>query len=141
MLHDVKDPLVVASVEYLFPIYKEVASYSNVQPGFVQANPEHTDLMLLHEKAWDIVAPQFDRERTEKKALFEQFATTNRTASDIHEIMPAALEGKVDTLFIENRTDIWGVYDPASDTVRLQEQDEPANVSLLNLLAIEVFLK
>lgn len=79
-------------------------------------------------------------ERQEKMAMFKQYDGTGKTSSDIRQVVPASIQGKIDTLFVENRADIWGIYDPEKQHVELHEEFEPPNVSLLNKTVIQTFL-
>lgn len=141
MLHDEPAPMVVASQDFLFPIYREANTYQHLMDGHVSCNPSELDPVFLHERAWEIVRPWFDRERKEKVALFEQLHDTERTSTDIGEIVPAALDGKIDALFLQTRSDIMGVNDPASREVKIQEDMNPPAVSLMNLAAVKTFLQ
>lgn len=140
ILHDLNAPLVMATVDYLYPIYRSVSSYAHLRPEYLQTNPDNADIYLLHEKAWDIVQPEFDKERRDKKALFEQFHDTSRTTATLSEIIPAALEGKIDALFIQNRSDIWGIYDPTDNQVSIHDSRHPGDVCLLNLIGAKALL-
>lgn len=141
MLHDEKPPLVVACLEYLFPIYKEVNSYTNLFPKAITKNPAELEVPLLHEHARELLRPYFDKKRQEKLELFSQFNETDRTSSDISEIVPAALEGKIDALFLENKADIFGIYNPNKNEVTTEQEHTEGNVSLMNLAATQVYLQ
>lgn len=140
MLHDETPPMVVASVDYLFPMYQEANTYQHLFPKHLSVHPSSMDLMLLHEKTWDILKSHFDRPRRDSLAQYAQFRDTDRTSADIRQIVPAALAGKVDTLFLQNRTDIWGLYNPANGEVEVHTEYQAPNVSLMNLVAVQVFL-
>jgi hypothetical protein len=85
--------------------------------------------------------PIFDEERKEKIALFKQYDGSGKTSSNnIEQIVPAAINGKIDTLFVRNNEDIWGIYDPEKGNVRVDEEPLPSSVSLLNKMAIKTFL-
>jgi hypothetical protein len=133
--------MVVASQDFLFPIYREANTYRHLMDRHVSCNPSQLDRVFLHERAWEVVQPLFDRERKEKAALFQQFHDTKRTSTDIEEIVPAALEGKIEALFLQNRSDIFGIYDPASREVEIQEDLELPGASLMNLAAVKTFLQ
>lgn len=141
MLHDESAPMVVACQDFLFPIYKEANTYKNLMDDHISSNPANLDKLLLHEKAWAVVQPFFDRERLEKLELSQQHHDTKRTSIDIREIVPAALEGKIEALFLKNSEDIWGIYNPTTREVRVQEMPQSPNVSLLNLAATKTFLQ
>ncbi len=133
-------PMVVASQDYLFSIYKEESSYKRLLDDHISCNLSETDTFLLHEMALEKVRPIFDKEQKEKVELFKQCDGTGRTSSEIEHVLPAALEGKIDALFLENGKDIWGVYNPEKRQVRIDGNPLPTNVSLLNKAAIKTFL-
>ncbi|MCJ7468308.1 MAG: hypothetical protein MUO53_16640 [Maribacter sp.] len=142
ILHDdQKPPLVVCSLDFHFPIYREVNSYQNLFPQHISGNPADKDVFLLHEEAWELLQPYFSKTRQEKLDQFSKFIGTGRTSSDINEILPAALEGNVDTLFLENRADIFGVYNPSTQEINIQDTHQIPNVSLMNLVAMKVLIK
>ncbi len=45
------------------------------------------------------------------------------------------MEGKIDTLFLENREEIWGNYDQQNRKVTIGDQQNNGNGSLMNLAA------
>lgn len=142
MLHDdQKPPLVVCCLDFHFPIYKEVNSYQNLFPEHISGNPADKDLLLLHEEAWKLLQPYFNKTKKEEIDQYVALQGTGRTSSTINKVLPAALEGKVAALFVENRADIFGVYDPSKQEVNVDDSHEIPNVSLMNLTAIEVFAK
>ncbi len=141
MLHDENPPMVVASQEYLFPMYKEVNDYKNLVDDPITKNLSELTPVFLHELAWEKVAPIFDQERQDKIDLFRQVHGTGKTAVDTSEVLYAALAGKIDTLFLENRTDIWGIYDPAENSVELSDRHHASNTSLMNMAAVKTLLQ
>ncbi len=141
MLHDEDAPMVVASREYLFPIYKEVNDYKELVDEPITKNLADLTPVFLHELAWEKVSPIFDQERQKKMELFRQFHGTGKTAVDTNEVLRAALTGKIDTLFLENRTDIWGIYDPSDNSVEPAEEHQASSVSLMNLAAVKTLLQ
>ena len=141
LLENENSPMLVASQDYLFSIYKGVNTYKYLLENHVTCDSEETDKFLLHKKAWKIMDPIFDKERIEKIDRFKQFDSTERTSSDINDILPAAFQGKIDTLFVEKGKDIFGIYDEIKHKVEVRENPEITTVSLLNMAAIKTFLK
>lgn len=141
LLVDENVPLLVASQDYLFAIYKGVNTYRYLLENHLSCDSDEKDKLRLHEKAWKVMGPIFDKERKNKIEDFEKYDSTNRTSSDINEVLPAAFQGKIDTLFIENGKDIFGVYDDKKHKVEVRENPEFTNVSLLNMAAIKTFLQ
>jgi hypothetical protein len=140
-IHNKNVPLVIACLDYLFPLYKEANTYHNLIQEHISCNPKDLTEKELHARALEKVEPLFSSEHEEKMAQFEQFHGTGRTSADIHEVLPAALYGKVDTLFLEKGSDIWGDYDPKTNEITVNNGDEFPHVSLSNLAAIKVFLQ
>jgi hypothetical protein len=136
-----KPPLVVGCLDFHFPIYQEVNSYQNLLPQHISGNPADKDALMLHEEAWELLQPYFNKTRQEKNDQFSKFIGTGKASSNLNEILPAVLEGKVDTLFLENRTDIFGIYNPSTREISIQDTHKVPNVSLMNLVAMEVLKK
>lgn len=131
-------PLVIASLDYLYPIYKHANTYPFLFDGHVSGNPEYTTNQELHQKAWNLLSSHFDLEHRTKAARYAQLAGTARTSTDIHEIIPAAKAGRIDALFLDARYEIWGVYDIPKDEVRVHETQNLSNTSLINLATVYV---
>jgi hypothetical protein len=140
VLKDKKAPMLIASQPYLFSIYKNENSYKNLLDDLISCNLSETDKSLLHELAWEKIEQIMDVDRKEKISLFKQYDGTGRTSSEIEQVLQSAWDGKIDTLFVESRADIWGIYDPEKRHVRVDEEPSPSNVSLLNKIAIKTFL-
>lgn len=140
-LNDKKSPMVIASQDYLFSIYAEVNTYKHLLKNHITSDSKETNTSLLHDMAWEMMAPYFDEPRKEKTEQFKQYEGTGRTSSDIKQIVPASFQGKIDTLFIENREDIFGIYDAEKHKVEIRDNQDKTHVSLLNIAAIKTFLK
>lgn len=139
ILHDdQKPPLIICSLDFYFPIYQDVNTYHNLYPRHVSGNPADKDITLLHEEAWELIQPYFNKTKIEKLEKFSALVGTGKTSSDINELFIAAFEGKVDTLFLENKADIFGIYNPSTRKVKVEDVRNYSNVSLMNLLAIKV---
>lgn len=133
VLHDDNVPLVVACQDSYFPIYKEANSYQYLYGEEALGNPSYKDMLELHEKALKIIEPYFEKTKREKLKKFEDLNQTDKTSASVHDIIPAIIQGKVDTLFLENREDIWGVYNENTMAVEIQDEQTSENTSLMNL--------
>ncbi|HSI68645.1 MAG TPA: hypothetical protein VK941_00310 [Gillisia sp.] len=138
LLHDEKVPLVVACQDYLFPIYQEANTYNNLYEECVPGNPsDYRNMVELHTKTVETLKPFFEKEQNEKLKEFKE-QPPERTSTQVTEILPAIIEGKVDTLFLENREDIFGTFDEETMKVEVQGEHTDDNVSLMNLAAKKV---
>ncbi|GAB2769361.1 baeRF3 domain-containing protein [Salinimicrobium soli] len=138
VLKDEKVPLVVACQDYLFPIYQEASTYKRLFPEPVPGNPsDYENMLALHSAALEVLKPHFDKEKEEKMKQFKEM-NPGRTSVMVSEIIPAIYQGKVDTLFLQNREDIWGNYNENMASVDVQDGPSSANTSLMNLAAVKV---
>ncbi|MBZ9729244.1 hypothetical protein LB467_06055 [Salegentibacter sp. JZCK2] len=133
-----KLPLIVACQDYLFPIYQEANTYQNFYDKLVPGNPSDTDMFGLHEKAVEIFEPELEKTKREKMKKFDELNNTDNTGTSVTDILPAVQQGKVDTLFLENRSEIWGTYNEDNMNVTIHDNQHDGNYSLMNWAAKEV---
>jgi hypothetical protein len=129
------NPLLIAGVEYLIPIYRKANSYSHTMPESLDLNPEDLTIDELHEKAWEIVGEHFNQSRQTAWEKFEQLLPKQKAAVDIEEILKNAFQNRVESLFL-NLSDVkWGTFDPAKYEVNISDQPNNSNEDLLDLAA------
>lgn len=134
-------PMLIAAQDPLFEMYKEVNSYPHLIGENLKVNFGNTNIYEVHELAWEKMAPVFDQKRKDKIALFMDEQGTGKTAIGINEIIPAAINGKVDTLFCENNADIFGNYKEENNSIVVtQSGEDDNNISLMNVAAVKTFL-
>jgi hypothetical protein len=139
-LKDERAPLVVAGVDYLFPIYKDTNTYPNLMEGGISGNPEGMSTENLHRQAWQIVGPYFQRAESDALAQYRQSLGTGLTSKHIEEIVPAAYHGRVGLLFVALGHHQWGTFNLEKDEVLLQQEIEAGSEDLLDFAAIQTFL-
>ncbi|MFO8128966.1 MAG: hypothetical protein R6T99_03565 [Bacteroidales bacterium] len=136
-LHNRTAPLLLAAVDYLIPMYEEVNDYNNLHDEHLTGNPEEEDPVLMHEKSMDILEGHFKKVRNEKKKMFEQALSNNVASYEESEIIPAAVNGRIDTLFVRNREEMYGIFEKETNSIRTDEKKTAANADLLNLAVVK----
>lgn len=139
-LRDETAPLVVAGVEYLFPIYKEVNNYSNMMEECIPGNPEELSPEVLHRQSWPIVKPFFMRAIENAVAQYRRFSGTGLASNDIEAIVAAASHKRVSHLFVARGARQWGFSDSERDFVKLLDGQEPGSEDLLDSAALHTYL-
>jgi hypothetical protein len=139
-LHDKKLPLIIAAVDYLVPIYREANNYKYLHKDFISGNPEHEDPVLLHEKSIELLRDNIESDRKEKATLFEQALAGQKASFKEQEIIPAAITGRIDTLFVLKGGTMWGIYDKESNSIRERDKEAAHNNCLLNMAAMHTIL-
>ena len=136
-------PLVLAGVEYLLPIYKEANTYPNLIDTVIKGNPDLLSADELHKSAWDIIGPLFQAAQEEAFAHYQQLAgqASERVADTLEKIVPAAYHGRVETLFVAAGVQQLGVFNPATNEIELHDPIESGDESLLDLAAVQTYLK
>lgn len=142
-LQEGRAPLVLAGVEYLLPIYKEANTYPTLIDKVIRGNPDLLSGEDLHKSAWDILEPLFQTAQNEAVALYQQLAgqASERVADTLEKIVPAAYHGQVETLFVAVGVQQSGVFNPATNEIKLHDQPEPGDEYLLDLAAVQTYLK
>lgn len=141
-------PLILAGVEYIRGLYRKVNHYPHVTDNDIEGNLVDSkgdgefDVGALHERAWDIMEPVFLQERTEAKARYDQLVGTNadRVARTIETVLPAAVAGRIDTLFVSEDATVWGRYDADKHEVTVHGEAEPGDVELMNAASVHTLL-
>ncbi|MCX5845068.1 MAG: hypothetical protein NTW12_01710 [Deltaproteobacteria bacterium] len=140
LLKDERVPLVLAGVDYLFPIYREANTYPSLIDEGIAGNPKGISTELLHKQALQIIKPYFQKAEDDAIAQYRQSSGTGLTSNDIKEIVPAAYHGRVGLLFISTGHQPWGVFDPESNEVQLHRTMKSDSEGLLDFSAIQTFL-
>ena len=136
-------PLVLAGVEYLLPIYKEANTYPYLMDTVITGNPDLLSAKELHKSAWDIVEHHFQVAQEEAVAYYQQLSgqASERVEDTLEKIVPAASDGRIETLFIAAGVQHWGIFNPDTNEIEHHVQMQPGNESLLDLAAVQTYLK
>lgn len=134
-------PLVLACVNELFDAYKHANTYPNLFEKNVSGDSEFKNKTNLHQESWSVIEEYFEKTKKKKLHQFNELYNTPKISYQINEIIPAAVDGKIDTLFVDKNTDLFGVYNEVSRHLILNDHKEIQNGSLVNLASINTFLK
>lgn len=140
-LSDETAPLILASVDYLQPIYREANSYTHLLHEGISGNPEPLEPEQLRDSAWSIVEPHMRRSQHDALNRFSELLGTGQAGTDLAQIVPAAVHGQVDILFVAEGANRWGQFDPTSQQIEEQDGPTPENGDLLSLAAMKTFLQ
>ncbi len=138
LFRDEHTPLILAGVDYLFPLYREGNTYPRLVEEGIPGNPEGASAEALHRQAMRIVGPVFQKAETDAVAQYRQSSGTGLTSTEIPEIVPAAAHGRVGLLFVAAGRRHWGTFDPRSDAVELHPKT--AGEDLLEIAAVQTYL-
>lgn len=136
VLRDERWPLVVAGVDYLFPLYKEANTYKYLMEEPIAGNPELLNPEDLHRSAWEIVGPYFDGERERAAAHCQEVSGAKYASNNLEGILLAACMGRVNYLFALRGIEQWGTYSTETMEVSIHDRQELGDVDLIYLAIV-----
>lgn len=126
VLRDERAPLVVAAVEFEQALYREANTYLHLLPAGVPGNPDDVSSEALARAAWPIVEPVFRAERAAAAERYRALQGAGRSAGDLETVLPAAAQGRIDTLFAARGRHVWGTFSPDTLELHRGNGDGPA---------------
>ncbi|APV43895.1 hypothetical protein Dform_00540 [Dehalogenimonas formicexedens] len=116
-----KAPMVVAGVESLRSMFRAVSSYGNILAEGIEGNPDKVNPDTLQKSAWKVVRPYFMQEQSRRLAQYVEATGQGPSINDLVQVVPAAVDGRVYSLFIAEGLERWGTFDEAGHCVNLTQ--------------------
>lgn len=135
-----REPLVLATVEELEAVYRKVNRHRGLLERGLRGNPDRLSSGELHKAGWEIARAYFDEEKRRAITTYTELRGAGKSSKDLHEILLAAHQGRVQSAFIETGIHIWGDFDFDGDALQLHDYQQPADEDLLNLIAVQTIL-
>jgi hypothetical protein len=135
VLRDEKIPLILAGVEHLLPLYREGSRYGNIIEPAIAGSQERVADEKLVEQARAIMKPRYDQARRAAEERLGAALSARKASTDLKEVLSAASQGKVATLFIRDNVNRWGTFDPRAADMQLHREPQPGDEELTDLAA------
>lgn len=132
-LRDERAPLVLTGVRWLQALYHKANTHPGLLTTGVDGNPRDISLELLHRRAWAIAEPVLRRDEVDAARTHRALRGTGRTSSRLPEVLTAARQGRVDTLFLCTDAPDWRT--PTAATALSRLGDIPTEGEQLDLAA------
>jgi hypothetical protein len=133
-------PLVFAGVDYLFPVFQQACDHQGLVETAVTGNPDDLAAEKIHEQAWAVVEPIFQKSRESAWHRFQDLAESESATDDIGEIIRAAIAGQIDTLLFADGVEQWGVVDDQSGAVASASPGSEDAEELINYAAVHTLI-
>lgn len=131
-------PLLLATVEYLAPLYRKASKHPRLMESLIHGNPDYLSPAQLHAKALPLVEPTLRERQNRALAQFRLAVGTGRTSNDLATLLPAAARGELDTLLMVSGHSIWGQFDTAANRVEIHTERKAGDEDLINLAALHM---
>ena len=131
----------VVAVDYLLPIYKEVNTYPYLLDEHISGNPEAEGTRLsCMRKPGTIVSRHYKKQQEADKTSFQQAMAQNKASADVHEIVPAAINGRVEVLYVNKDYHTYGRFDEKRTPYHSRKRRTDSK-ELLGIAAIQTYLQ
>lgn len=129
-------PLFLAGVEYERALFREVSHLSQLADE--ELDPGNEQDLLASVRA--LVRRRCDRTLDEMRQndldRFRSLVGTQRVSTHLREVLTAARNGRIDTLFVPLGVQRWGVFDPSGNFIERHDERAPGDVDLLDRAAV-----
>jgi hypothetical protein len=128
-------PLVLAAVDYVRAMYREKSDYSAVLPDGIDGSPDHLRPEQLLEAARPIMEAHFEKQMNELKDRYETALAHDGAACELEQVLWAAHDGRVDTLFVQDGAQEWAKVDAEGRSIERSNGLESGTEELHDLTA------
>jgi hypothetical protein len=132
-------PLIFAGVSYLYPLYRAVNKHPYLLGECIAGNSDLYSHDELRQRAWTLAEPFYFRSREMAAARFMQFHGTGRASNNVNELVWAARDGLIESLFVAIDGEQWGLIDDERHTIKSAAANEPRAEELLDYTAVHTF--
>ena len=135
-----RTPLVVVAVDYLGAIYEDASRHPTIV-GRVTGNPGSFDKDELHRRAFEAAEEKLRSPESQDVERFEEAQRSSKTATDMTELMTAAVDGRVELLLLSDDDLRFGSWDPDKRAVGVAPDNPRSENALIDMVAREVLSK
>lgn len=135
ILPDQRSPLVLAGQDHLCAMYREVNSYPKLMGDWVSGNYKELAEEDLLERAWSVAEPHFAVGREAAARKYGNLVGTGLASSSVEDIVSAAFQGRVESLFVPVGRQVWGAFHQAAAEAEIHDERRPGDVDLLDFAA------
>lgn len=133
-------PVVLAAVDYLHPIFKKANKTLNVYDKGIMGNPDEMRSNELFQKGVEIIRPHLEKRKHEFMEKYRSMAGTGKASHNIQEIAPAAVDGRIDALFVVKGVHKWGIIKREDNSVQLHDNPQENDQCLVSKSAVQTVL-
>ena len=104
----------------------------DIAPETIKGNPDRTADADLHARALEIVSPLWHQALSAEQETFGNALAQGKASHNVREIVLAAMDGRVNTLFVAPGERRWGRVNEEARSVELHEEESPDGEDVLD---------
>lgn len=128
-------PVILASVEEYYPIFRKANSSCDLLTG-IAGSPDHLTDRQLADAALAVLELRAEERIREALEQYRELGDRRRVSDDAAEIVQAALQGRMDTLFVAPGMALWGTFEPDLGRVAFHQDRQPGDDDLVDLAVV-----
>lgn len=132
-------PLVLGCVEYLAPLYKEVSTYRHILETIIAGSPDGVKNEASSQSVGDCGAA-FRTSKSHAAAQYHEGVAKDRASHSLADILAAAHQGRVVTLFVPLGVRRWGRFNLETFALEEHNQEQSGNDELLDLATMQTLM-
>lgn len=117
ILREQRTPLVLAAVDYLQPIYRQMSEYAHILPQGIEGNPDTLRPEELHAAALPLLDDVLNEAAARAVERYQALNASESATDQIRDVVAAAVWGRVEVLLVNADAEEWGTFDAASGKV------------------------
>ncbi|GAB3013220.1 baeRF7 domain-containing protein [Spirosoma pulveris] len=129
-------PLLLASVAYYQPIYQQVNTYPYLHEGGITGNFDHVKPEDMHEMANERLSKKFNETQQQRINQYQNSLGSDLVSSDLRQLLEAAVTGRIEVLFLEEDTELWGQFDEVTLATTIHDEQLDGDESLIEKVAL-----
>lgn len=128
-----KLPLVLFAAQELHPVFNAAyPAVDHLMPG-IQGSPAHLSATEIQRQVVELVDKYGNRELRAAREQYQSALERHHASSVVEDIVPAAIEGRVDTLVVAAGERAWGFWDNLNKCALACTTAQPLSVDLIEL--------
>lgn len=134
-------PVLLAGVDRLIATFRRICGHEGIRDGQISGNVEHLSAGELHGKAWPVVREQIEQRTGRMLDRILHGDEEKPVSRELPDVVRAAWDGRVDTVFVALDRECWGRYDETEREIISHDDAQPGDYDLLDRAAADAFLR
>jgi hypothetical protein len=140
-LRDKTAPLMLVAVDDLHSVYRTANTYPHLMDEGISGNPASYDAKTIIDRARAIIEPVLKQKRAAVAGRYKELIHKKQASSIPVDVLKAAYQGQVDTLFVQDDTALWGTYNFDDGQLEVHREQQAGDADLLDVAATQTLLK
>ena len=129
-------PLVLASVAYYQPIYREINNYPHLYKDGLTGNFDNVQPEEMHRMAQEMIGDDFEKDKQRRIEMYQNSSGGDLVSSDVRQLLEAGVTGRIDVLFVQKDAEVWGHFDENTLKATIHKEQRADDESLIDEIAL-----